>query len=146
MFGARDEGVGVLYYMKFDHLGFPRCKGVWAADSVSSDYETWSPSDGVSTENCMLGQQVTYTRRKPLRNVGTVKTSGVSSRRNFVHALRKIMHAKSVSREMWARQSASTAARTSSLSEICPQCALVASRPILIERSPAMCAMADGRR
>lgn len=64
MFGAREEGVGVLYYMKFDALGFPRCKGVWAADSVSSDYETWTPSDGVSTEKCMLGQQITYTRRK----------------------------------------------------------------------------------
>jgi len=64
MFGAREEGVGVLYYMKFDALGFPRCRGVWAADSVSSDYETWTPSDGVSTEKCMLGQQITYTRRK----------------------------------------------------------------------------------
>jgi len=50
--------------MQFDALGFPRCKGVWAADSVSSDYETWTPSDGVNAEKCMLGQQVTYTRRK----------------------------------------------------------------------------------
>eukprot|EP00928_Gymnodinium_smaydae_P098503 TRINITY_DN9174_c0_g1_i1.p1 TRINITY_DN9174_c0_g1~~TRINITY_DN9174_c0_g1_i1.p1 ORF type:complete len:895 (-),score=247.61 TRINITY_DN9174_c0_g1_i1:79-2763(-) len=64
MFGARDEGVGVLYYMKFDALGFPKCKGLWAADSVSSDYETWSPSDGVNSEQCMLGKQVSYTRRK----------------------------------------------------------------------------------
>jgi len=68
MFGAREDGVGVLYYMKFDALQFPRCKGVWAADSVSSDYETWAPSDGDSTrangETCMLGQQVSYTRRK----------------------------------------------------------------------------------
>jgi hypothetical protein len=64
MFGARDEGVGVLYYLKFDALGFPRCKGVWAADSVQSDYETWQPSDGVSNDKCMLGQQMVYTRRK----------------------------------------------------------------------------------
>jgi hypothetical protein len=64
MFGTREEGEGVLYYMKFDSLQFPACRGVWAADSVSSDYETWLPSDGASTEKCLLGQQVTYTRRK----------------------------------------------------------------------------------
>jgi len=64
MFGTREEGVGVMYYMKFDSLQFPACQGVWAADSVSSDYETWVPSDGASTEKCLLGQQVTYTRRK----------------------------------------------------------------------------------
>eukprot|EP00927_Polykrikos_kofoidii_P056704 TRINITY_DN50794_c0_g1_i1.p1 TRINITY_DN50794_c0_g1~~TRINITY_DN50794_c0_g1_i1.p1 ORF type:complete len:985 (-),score=196.18 TRINITY_DN50794_c0_g1_i1:139-3018(-) len=64
MFGSRDDGVGVLYYMKFDALQFPLCRGVWAADSVSSDYETWTPSDGVNKDNCMLGQQLTYTRRK----------------------------------------------------------------------------------
>jgi len=64
MFGTREEGEGVLYYMKFDSLQFPACRGVWAADSVSSDYESWVPSDGVSAEKCILGQQVTYTRRK----------------------------------------------------------------------------------
>lgn len=64
MFGTREEGVGVIYYMKFDSLSFPACKGVWAADSVSSDYETWTPSDGVNVDKCLLGQQVTYTRRK----------------------------------------------------------------------------------
>mmetsp|Transcript_113889 Transcript_113889/g.317116 ORF Transcript_113889/g.317116 Transcript_113889/m.317116 type:complete len:956 (-) Transcript_113889:154-3021(-) len=64
MFGTREEGVGVIYYMKFDSLSFPACNGAWAADSVSSDYETWTPSDGVNTEKCLLGQQVTYTRRK----------------------------------------------------------------------------------
>eukprot|EP00929_Paragymnodinium_shiwhaense_P092812 TRINITY_DN5280_c0_g2_i1.p1 TRINITY_DN5280_c0_g2~~TRINITY_DN5280_c0_g2_i1.p1 ORF type:complete len:956 (-),score=196.30 TRINITY_DN5280_c0_g2_i1:31-2898(-) len=68
MFGAREDGVGVLYYMKFDALQFPKCKGVWAADSVSSDYESWSPSDGdasrSSGDQCMLGQQIVYTRRK----------------------------------------------------------------------------------
>lgn len=64
MFGTREEGEGVLYYMKFDSLQFPACRGAWAADSVSSDYETWTPTDGVSTEMCVLGQQVTYTRRK----------------------------------------------------------------------------------
>lgn len=64
MFGTRAGGEGVLYYLNFDALQFPACKGVWAADSVSSDYENWTPTDGSSTENCMLGQQLTYTRRK----------------------------------------------------------------------------------
>lgn len=64
MYGTRDGGEGVVYYMEFDALHFPACQGVWAADSVSSDYETWTPSDGVNKENCILGQQITYTRRK----------------------------------------------------------------------------------
>lgn len=64
MFGTRGDGQGVLYHMKFDALKFPQCQGALAADSVSSDYETWSPSDGGGSESCMLGQQLTYTRRK----------------------------------------------------------------------------------
>lgn len=64
MFGTRQEGEGVLYHMRFDALKFPTCRGVWAADSVSSDYETWTPSDGINTDKCMLGRQITYTRRK----------------------------------------------------------------------------------
>jgi len=64
MFGTREEGVGVIYYITFDNLKFPTCGGVFAADSVSSDYETWTASDGVSSEKCLLGEQITYTRRK----------------------------------------------------------------------------------
>jgi len=63
LYGTRG-GSGVLYHLDFDVLGQPLCKGVWAADSVSSDYETWQPSDGRGSEKCMLGRQVTYTRRK----------------------------------------------------------------------------------
>ncbi|CAK0863960.1 unnamed protein product [Prorocentrum cordatum] len=50
--------------MAFDALGFPACTGAWAADSVSSDYETWSPSDGSRSDKCLLGAQTSYTRRK----------------------------------------------------------------------------------
>merc|ERR1719221_1811465 len=64
MFGTREEGIGVIYYLTFDNLKFPTCGGVFAADSVSSDYETWTASDGVSSEKCLLGEQITYTRRK----------------------------------------------------------------------------------
>lgn len=63
LYGTRGT-IGVLYYLDFEALGQPLCKGVWAADSVSSDYETWSPSDGRSKDRCILGHQVTYTRRK----------------------------------------------------------------------------------
>jgi hypothetical protein len=63
LYGTRGD-TGVLYHLDFDPLGQPICKGVWAADSVSSDYETWLPTDGRSTDNCLLGRQVTYTRRK----------------------------------------------------------------------------------
>jgi hypothetical protein len=67
LYGTRGDS-GVVYHLDFDALGQPLCKGVWAADSVSSDYETWTPSDGRSSEkngeSCMLGRQLTYTRRK----------------------------------------------------------------------------------
>jgi len=63
LYGTRGD-TGVLYHMDFGALEQPLCKGVWAADSVSSDYETWVPSDGRNTEKCMLGKQITYTRRK----------------------------------------------------------------------------------
>jgi hypothetical protein len=63
LYGTRGDA-GVLYHLNFEALGQPLCKGVWAADSVSSDYETWMPSDGRGAEKCLLGRQVTYTRRK----------------------------------------------------------------------------------
>eukprot|EP00931_Biecheleriopsis_adriatica_P073112 TRINITY_DN47467_c0_g1_i1.p1 TRINITY_DN47467_c0_g1~~TRINITY_DN47467_c0_g1_i1.p1 ORF type:complete len:878 (+),score=188.59 TRINITY_DN47467_c0_g1_i1:85-2718(+) len=63
LYGTRGD-TGVMYHLDFETLGQPQCKGVWAADSVSSDYETWSPSDGKSTEKCLMGKQVSYTRRK----------------------------------------------------------------------------------
>mmetsp|Transcript_125093 Transcript_125093/g.348087 ORF Transcript_125093/g.348087 Transcript_125093/m.348087 type:complete len:871 (+) Transcript_125093:72-2684(+) len=65
LYGTRGD-VGVLYHLNFDALGQPLCKGVWAADSVSSDYETWMPSDGRSSEKCLLGKQTTFTRRKQI--------------------------------------------------------------------------------
>lgn len=63
VYGTRGTA-GVLYHLDFQPLGQPLCKGIWAADSVSSDYETWTPTDGRSSDSCILGRQITYTRRK----------------------------------------------------------------------------------
>lgn len=64
LYGTRGDA-GVMYQLDFEILGQPLCKGVWAADSVSSDYEIWTPTDGrVATEKCVLGRQTSYTRRK----------------------------------------------------------------------------------
>ncbi|CRG94713.1 sortilin, putative [Plasmodium gallinaceum] len=63
VYGTRND-VGVLYHLDFNALGQPPCKGLWAADSVSSDYETWTPSSGKFSDKCILGRKVTYTRRK----------------------------------------------------------------------------------
>lgn len=63
VYGTRND-VGVLYHLDFNALGQPLCKGLWAADSVSSDYETWSPTSGSFSDKCILGRKITYTRRK----------------------------------------------------------------------------------
>jgi len=64
LYGIRGD-TGVVIHLDFNALGQPNCHGVFAADSVSSDYETWTPTDGrASGEKCILGHQVTYTRRK----------------------------------------------------------------------------------
>ncbi|VWU50927.1 sortilin, putative [Hepatocystis sp. ex Piliocolobus tephrosceles] len=63
VYGTRND-IGVLYHLDFNSLGQPLCKGIWAADSVSSDYETWTPSSGSFSDKCILGRKITYTRRK----------------------------------------------------------------------------------
>eukprot|EP00922_Rhytidocystis_sp_ex-Travisia-forbesii_P048723 GHVS01072535.1.p1 GENE.GHVS01072535.1~~GHVS01072535.1.p1 ORF type:complete len:907 (+),score=123.35 GHVS01072535.1:202-2922(+) len=64
VYGTRDDK-GVLYHLDFTALGQPACRNVYGADSVSSDYETWVPSDArAGGSKCMLGREVTYTRRK----------------------------------------------------------------------------------
>eukprot|EP00917_Polyrhabdina_sp_WS-2016_P005627 GHVP01012586.1.p1 GENE.GHVP01012586.1~~GHVP01012586.1.p1 ORF type:complete len:916 (+),score=151.78 GHVP01012586.1:372-3119(+) len=64
LYGTKGDK-GVLYHLDFSTLGQSQCRGLWAADSVSSDYETWMPSDGRHhEEHCLLGKQSIYTRRK----------------------------------------------------------------------------------
>lgn len=53
--------------LDFNGLHEPKCKGVDKPGTDSSDYELWSPHDDGrhgSANNCFLGQQVTYIRRK----------------------------------------------------------------------------------
>ncbi|KAL8426675.1 hypothetical protein Efla_005932 [Eimeria flavescens] len=65
LYGKREnDNAGVLFHLDFAALNQQKCKGSFAADSVSSDYETWSPSDGRTGEKCILGKHITYTRRK----------------------------------------------------------------------------------
>lgn len=53
---TRSAFTGVLFHLDFAALNQQKCKGIWAADSVSSDYETWSPSGTVPAvaEDCFL--------------------------------------------------------------------------------------------
>jgi hypothetical protein len=59
-------GKGVLYHVDFDQIGLPVCKGLKSPNMDTSDYETWTPSDGKADERCLLGRQKLYTRRKQL--------------------------------------------------------------------------------
>jgi hypothetical protein len=65
LYGTRGTA-GVIIDLDFSTLGQPTCTGVWGAGSSASDYEVWMPSDGRNTgRNCLLGREVTYTRRRP---------------------------------------------------------------------------------
>lgn len=71
MYGTRGGDSGVLFHLDFSSLNQPTCKGLWAPDTSSSDFETWSPSaggrftmSGSSGDGCLLGKQTQYTRRK----------------------------------------------------------------------------------
>jgi hypothetical protein len=71
MYGTRGGDNGVLFHMDFASLNQPKCKGLWAADTASSDFETWSPAmggrfavPGASHDGCLLGKQTVFTRRK----------------------------------------------------------------------------------
>jgi hypothetical protein len=52
---------GVLVHFDFSHLHTRDCIGLSQPGTVNSDYETWSPTDGMS--NCILGQTSVYVRR-----------------------------------------------------------------------------------
>ncbi|KAK6589998.1 hypothetical protein RS030_192776 [Cryptosporidium xiaoi] len=63
LYGSRGKS-GVLYHLDFNTLGQVQCVGPTTPDRPDSDYETWSPFDGKNSENCILGKQLIYTRKK----------------------------------------------------------------------------------
>lgn len=67
LYGSRYDGgerSGVLFTLDFSSLHERVCKGESTPEDASSDYETWSPSDGRLGGKCLMGQQLTYIRRK----------------------------------------------------------------------------------
>mmetsp|Transcript_43514 Transcript_43514/g.85182 ORF Transcript_43514/g.85182 Transcript_43514/m.85182 type:complete len:845 (-) Transcript_43514:294-2828(-) len=64
VYGWAEES-GVLVYLDFSDLHQQTCQGHDSPDTSSSDYETWSPSDGRLGGKCLMGHTVTYIRRKP---------------------------------------------------------------------------------
>jgi hypothetical protein len=65
LYGTRGTA-GVIVDLEFSTLGQPTCNGVWGAGSSASDYEVWTPTDGrQSGRNCIMGRELTYTRRRP---------------------------------------------------------------------------------
>jgi len=68
VYGARqtEEGKteGVLVYVDFANLHERPCRGAHEAGSADSDYEHWTPSDGRHGEECFMGHEIMYTRRK----------------------------------------------------------------------------------
>ena len=55
---------GAVISLDFTNLHEPQCKLPDSPDSKESDYETWSPSDGTTGHECLLGKKYIYIRRK----------------------------------------------------------------------------------
>lgn len=68
VYGARTEQngkrSGVVISIDFSEMHMRSCEGESTAGTEESDYELWTPSDGRMGGKCLLGHQVTYTRRK----------------------------------------------------------------------------------
>lgn len=68
IYGSREDQSGrrsgVVVSLDFTEMHVRSCTGVDVAGTEESDYEKWSPSDGRLGDQCLLGHQVSYTRRK----------------------------------------------------------------------------------
>lgn len=74
LYGTRGTA-GVLYHMDFEALGQPLCKGPWAADSVASDYQTWTPTGSDFTSALMrYSQQLSFTLYSAISSVCFIQT------------------------------------------------------------------------
>lgn len=65
IYGTRNND-GVMHLLDFGLLHERQCKGLDTVGKAASDYEHWSPSDGIDNHRCMLGHKNVYTRRKQL--------------------------------------------------------------------------------
>mmetsp|Transcript_21062 Transcript_21062/g.34791 ORF Transcript_21062/g.34791 Transcript_21062/m.34791 type:complete len:896 (+) Transcript_21062:61-2748(+) len=63
LYGTR-AGHGHIVYLDFSSTSPRQCAGEAVPDAADSDYEKWSPGTGSTDQPCLLGRQVTYTRRK----------------------------------------------------------------------------------
>ena len=50
--------------LDFSNLHERECEGEDHPDDSDSDFETWSPKDAPTGEQCLLGEKVVYIRRK----------------------------------------------------------------------------------
>eukprot|EP00938_MAST-03A_sp_MAST-3A-sp1_P006763 g6763.t1 len=68
VYGARrnpnGEYEGVVISLDFGELHQRACTGAENPDDANSDFEKWSPHDGRTGDQCILGHKVWYTRRK----------------------------------------------------------------------------------
>ena len=60
----KGEKSGFTVGLDFSSLHEPECRNPTTPDTEQSDYETWSPSGGISGHNCLLGLKTIYVRRK----------------------------------------------------------------------------------
>lgn len=58
------EKKGIVVGLNFSTLSIPQCKNPDQPDTPESDYEKWSPNDGRAGHECLMGQKITYIRRK----------------------------------------------------------------------------------
>lgn len=63
IYGQADEK-GVSVAVDFSSLHEPQCKYPDRPGETKSDYELWSPNDGRSGSECLLGRKIEYVRRK----------------------------------------------------------------------------------
>jgi photosystem II stability/assembly factor-like uncharacterized protein len=61
---GRQNNHGVIYQLDFGPVHERQCKAPNKAGMDGSDYELWTPADDLRSGECLIGQRVTYTRRR----------------------------------------------------------------------------------
>jgi hypothetical protein len=58
------EKKGILVGIDFNSLSLPLCRNSEQPNTQNSDYEIWTPNDGRSAHECLMGTRTIYVRRK----------------------------------------------------------------------------------